>query len=229
MNGVTSHEWDKVIPFDEMWQAFNRVIKPDGAIVLTATEPFASQLRVSNLEAYRYDWIWQKTNATRFLDADKMPLLAHEYILVFGQQLPRYYPQMIAGKPYTAKRAGKVSHIKDKDLERTTTVNNGTRYPRTIITMNMPQDKKQHPTEKPLNLMQYLIKTYTQVGQLVLDPCVGSGTSAVAAASLDRHYICGDITKEYVDIAFKRLTVDDPFQSSFDKDTGFTQRSLFDT
>lgn len=199
---TTQNTWDALIPFVPMWDETRRVLKQGGVFVTTASQPFTSKLICSNLDMFRYEWIWVKSQATGFLDANRKPMKQHESVLVFCDQRAPYYPQMTAGKPYTAKRKGKTSNY--GHFERVATVNeNGDRYPKTVLYFDT--DKGDHPTQKPVALYEYLIRTYTQPADLVVDFCCGSGTTALAARHLNRNYIVGDITPQYVEVARRRL------------------------
>lgn len=201
--GTTACAWDTVIPFAPMWERFKRVIKPRGAIVLTASQPFTSALVMSNPTMFRYEWVWEKDNGTNFLNLKVSPFKVHENALVFGLQAPNYFPQMARGKPYRAE-AGKVFRAYlGADEKGTVTVNHGDRYPRSV--QRIDSERGLHPTQKPVALFRYLIRTYTRAGELVLDPCVGSGTTAIAAREEQRNFICGDASLEYVEVARKRL------------------------
>lgn len=224
--GIQSYGWDVIIPLTPMWDELHRIAKDKAALVFTANEPFASMLRMTNLKHFRYDWIWKKSNATRFLDANRMPLLQHESILVFGKKLPNYYPQMTGGKPYKGRRVGRIDYVFDKKVVRINKDNDGFRYPQTVIESPYAQSIKTHPNEKPVSLFEYLIKTYTQQGDLVIDMTCGSGTTAVAARKTDRRFICGDLSHEYVELAKRRLMNSDPFQHK-DMGNGEKQLSLF--
>ena len=202
--GTTACSWDSIIPLEPMWEQFKRVIKPRGAIVLTASQPFTSKLVMSNPEMFRCEWIWEKAQATGFLNIDHKPLKAHENILIFADGLTTYNPQMTTGKPYKAVTGEKPRNtIRDKNIGGAVRINDGTRYPRSV--QFFVNDIGLHPTQKPVALFEYLIRTYTQPGELVLDPCIGSGTTAIAARQTGRHFIGGDITLEYVNIARARL------------------------
>ncbi len=200
---VTSrNSWDIIIPFDKLWPQYERVIKDNGAIVLTATQPFASQLVMSNIKLFKYEWIWEKQQGTGFLNAKKQPLRNHEQVLVFYKNQPIYNPQFTKGKPYTCK-SGRASTNYNEQVS-VVTENDGKRYPLTVL--NFPYDKKKiHPTQKPLELMSYMIKTYTNIGDLVLDSCMGSGTTCVAAKMLGRQYIGIELDDKFYEIASKRI------------------------
>ena len=157
---------------------------------------------MSNPKWFRYEWIWRKSKVTQFLDANRRPLKAHESVLVFSSERAAYYPVMGKGESYV-KKSNNPAEVYGA-CERTVTVNTGTRYPTTVLEFTSVE-KGVHPTQKPVALFEYLIRTYTQPGELVLDPCVGSGTTALAARNSGRHFICGDSNAEYVAIARARL------------------------
>lgn len=224
--GTTACSWDTVIPFAPMWAAFKRVIKPRGAIVLTASQPFTSALVMSNPGMFRYEWVWDKVRQTGFLDAMRKPLKRHESILVFSSGAANYFPIIEAGKPYKAKRRGQAAVYSAHT--RMSGENKGVRFPTSIIRLSMAESERAiHQTAKPVALFEYLIRTYTQPGDVVLDPCVGSGTTAVACRNLDRRYICGDSSAEYVAVARKRLQDTDPYQATA-LPNGAIQHSLWE-
>ena len=203
--GTTSrNKWDSIIPTDKLWAQYKRIIRDGGAIVLFAQQPFACDLIQSNRKWFRYEWIWEKSCAVGFLNANCMPLRAHENILVFYNKLPTYNPQKTNGKPYRAKSANRTSTnygIFDGDYQ---TVNlDGKRYPRDVIRFN--GETGYHPTQKPVPLCEYLIKTYTNEGELVLDNCMGSGTTGLACVNTNRRFIGMELDKEYLRIAKERL------------------------
>lgn len=199
--GTTRNKWDSIIPLDELWAQYERVIKDRGAIVLTAQTPFDKVLGASNLQLLRYEWIWNKTVPTGHLNAKKMPLKEHENILVFYKRLPTYNPQGI--KPYgkiTTRGVGTSNYGKfDSD-----TLQENTNYPRSIQLFKS-EGGKYHPTQKPVALFEYLIRTYTIEGEVVLDNCIGSGTTAVAAINTGRQFIGIEKESEYVAIANERI------------------------
>lgn len=208
--GSTACKWDIVIPFDPLWKQYKRVAKKNAAIVLTACQPFTSHLVLSNLDEFRYEWIWEKEKGTNFITSKVKPMLVHENVLVFYQKKPTYNPQMVAGKPYKKiqkNSTGGETHSdwvpKPKDK-----ISDGFRYPRTVqkFSKDMNRDKtKNHPTQKPVALFEYLIKTYTNEGDLVLDNCCGSGTTGVAAINTNRKYLLIEKDETYYEIAKKRL------------------------
>ena len=207
--GTTRNKWDSIIPLEPLWEQYERIIKDRGMICLTAVEPFASQLISSNYKLFRYDLIWDKKLPSGFLNAKRRPLRRHEQILCFYKKLPTYNPIMeIRGKPrnkgsYNKKKGngdscyGKLKNIKSF---------NNIYYPTSILEFsNANQKDKLHPTQKPVELFEYLIKTYTNEGDVVLDNCIGSGTTAIACINTNRFFIGIEKEKEYVDIANKRI------------------------
>ena len=201
--GTTACKWDTVIPFEPLWEQYNRIIKDNGAIVLFGSEPFSSHLRLSNIKNYKYDWIWEKDNGTGFLNAKKMPLKKHENILVFYKKLPTYNPQMRTGfKPYKCKQ-GRHSTNYGLYEQGHITESNGERYPIDII--EFKKDSGLHPTQKPVALLEYLIKTYTNEGDVVLDNCMGSGSTGVACVNTNRDFIGIELDENYFKIAKERI------------------------
>lgn len=196
--GTTRNEWDSIIPLDELWEQYERIIKDNGAIVLTAQTPFDKVLGVSNLKLLRYEWIWDKRLGTGFLNASKMPLKRHENVLVFYKKLPTYNPIKTKGRFY---RKG-YNTGKSTNYGRHGTVfsenTSGMRMPTSIIEFsNADRTSIIHPTQKPVELFEYLIKTYTNPGEVVLDNCMGSGTTAVACINTNRKYIGFEMDKDY--------------------------------
>ena len=201
--GTTACKWDSVIPFEPMWAQLKRIVKPNGAIVLMASQPFTSALVMSNVGMFRYDLKWIKTQATGFYNANRMPLRAHEDILVFYRSLPSYNPQKTAGEPYVQKRGSASNVYQGKDLS--VTVNEtGMRHPLSWQVFQRDADKV-HPTQKPVALMEYLIRTYTNPSETVLDFTMGSGTTGVAAANIGRRFIGIEMDADYFAIAQARI------------------------
>lgn len=196
--------WDNIIPFDLMWMHFKRVIKPRAAIVLTASQPFTSALVMSNPRWFRCEWIIRKPAGTGYLNANRQPMKNHEVALVFAEGEHNYYPQMRKGKAYRATSGAVGGFVRDKTVGGYVTVNEGKRYPLTVIDTDW-QTERLHPTEKPTDVFEYFIRTYSKPGDLILDPCVGSGTTAIAARNTQRRFICGDKEWDYVQIARRRL------------------------
>ena len=201
--GTTKNKWDSVINLDLLWKQYERIIKDNGCIILFAQTPFDKVLGTSNLKLLKYEWIWQKDNGTGFLNAKKMPLKLHENILVFYKNTPTYNPQMRKGfKPYSQK-SGRGSSNYGEQI-RVITENDGTRYPVDIVEFKRDKNKL-HPTQKPVALLEYLIKTYTNEGNLVLDNCMGSGSTGVACKNLNRSFIGIELDKNYFKIAKERI------------------------
>ena len=202
--GTTHNKWDNVIPMEPLWEQYNRIIKDHGAIVLFSQMPFGASLIMSNPKMFRYEWIWEKNQAVGFLNAKKMPLRKHENILVFYKHLPTYNPQGLIklDEPIqeegSANRNGKNYGVADKSFIRT-----HTNYPTDIITFS--KDSGYHPTQKPVDLLEYLIKTYTNEGDLVLDNCMGSGSTGVACVNTNREFIGMELDEKYFKIACERL------------------------
>ena len=201
--GTTRNKWDSVIPLDELWKQYERIIKDNGVICLFAQSPFDKVLGCSNLKLFRYEWIWQKDNGTGFLNAKKMPLKIHENILVFYKKLPTYNPQMRTGfKPYKCKQ-GRHSTNYGLYEQGHITESNGERYPIDII--EFKKDSGLHPTQKPVALLEYLIKTYTNENDIVLDNCMGSGSTGVACINTNRNFIGIELDEKYFKIAKDRI------------------------
>jgi len=205
--GTTACKWDTIIPFEPLWEQYKRIIKDNGAIVLTASQPFTSALVMSNVKMFKYDLIWDKKLATGFLNANRMPLRSHEEILVFYKNQPTYNPQKVIGK---------VNHSRGKNKCKTNNLygyhkiadDNFTelKHPKSVLELQKEHPSKTiHPTQKPVALFEYLIKTYTNKGDLVLDNCAGSGTTGVACISLKRRFVLIEKEKKYCDIAIKKL------------------------
>ena len=202
--GTTQNKWDSVIPFEPLWAHYKRVIKRNGAIVLTASQPFTSALVMSNPATFKYQWVWRKPRGTGFFHAKKQPLRNHEDILVFYAQQPTYNPQFTEGKPYRQKHGSGSDNYGGAVREGYETVNSGTRCPLTVVDFNQG-DKKVHPTQKPVALMEYLIRTYTNEGETVLDNCMGSGTTGVACVNTGRNFIGIEKDDKYFAIAQARI------------------------
>jgi site-specific DNA-methyltransferase (adenine-specific) len=200
--GTTACKWDAIIPFDKLWSEYERIIKDNGAIVLTASQPFTTKLINSNIKLFRYCWVWEKEQGVNFLMAKKQPLKVHEDICVFSKKQTKYNPQMTKGKPYISGK-GDSGEVTGR-VKKVQTKNNGTRYPRSVI--QFKRETGLHPTQKPVALFEYLIKTYTDEGDIVLDNCMGSGTTAIACINTNRNYIGFEISKEYCDIANERIS-----------------------
>ena len=205
--GTTQCKWDTVIPFDLMWEQLKRIIKPNGAIVLFGAEPFSSLLRCSNIKNFKYDWVWEKSKATGFLNSKKQPLRAHEIISVFYSKPPTYNPQMVEGLPYNK---GVRKEQTDEDVyssfEQVEVKSEGFRYPRSVQYFKTAENEGGfHKTQKPVALLEYLIKTYTQENETVLDFTFGSGSTGVACVNTNRNFIGVELDEKYFNIAEKRI------------------------
>lgn len=202
--GTTQNKWDSVLPFDQLWSEYWRVCKPNAAVVLTAQPPFDKLLGVSQIDFLKYEWIWEKSKATGHLNAKKQPMKAHENILVFYRQQCVYNPQKTNGKPYKPNGGGsKFDNYGDFAAVREGS-SDGSRYPRSVLQFSHVA-APQHPTQKPVPLFEYLIKTYTNEGDIVLDNCAGSGTTAIAAERTGRKWICIEKQPEYYYPAYARI------------------------
>ncbi len=205
--GTTQNKWDCLIDLSLLWENYNRICKTNAAMVFTAQTPFDKVLGTSNLENLRYEWVWQKNISTGFMNANKMPLKIHENILVFYRTLPVYNPQFSVGTPFKTKRKGKVdtgeNYGKVGITVRTDTINDGKRYPNTIL--YFPREIGLHPTQKPVPLFEYLIRTYTNEGAVVLDSCMGSGTTGVACVRSGRSFLGIEKDHKYFETARQRI------------------------
>ena len=205
--GTTACKWDIIIPFDKLWEQYNRIIKDNGAIVLFGSEPFSSYLRMSNIKGYRYDLKWQKDQGSDFMLAKKKPLKDFEDIIVFYKKQPTYNPQMREGfKKWTKKDTGKndIKHLGQKEKEQFKTSQGNKRYPISILKFNRIRNGL-HPTQKPVELLIWLIKTYTNERETVLDNCFGSGSTGVAAIKTNRNFIGIEKDNNYFNIGKERI------------------------
>ena len=210
--GTTKCKWDTVLPFDLLWEQYKRVIKPGKAIVLTGSQPFTSALVMSNPTMFKYEWVWEKSKASNFLLAKKQPLKAHENVLVFSNGSPCYYPQKTQGKPYY--RGG--INEKHDNPEVSNNIPNyhnhirksedGMRLPRSVQYFKTAEfEGKFHPTQKPVALFSYLIKTYSQENEIVLDNVAGGFTTAISAIETGRQYICIEKEEKYYNLGYQRV------------------------
>lgn len=210
---VTANKWDLPIDDNLLWENYLRIIKPDGAICLFATNPFASYLINNHLKYYKYDWVWEKDNGSNFVHVKHQPFKVHEYVIVFGKapttfnkngRYMKYNPQFREGKPYKVKRSGMTDNLATSaNYKRSDGEYDGKRYPRSVLKCNV--EKGLHPTQKPVELLEYLIKTYTNEGELVLDNCMGSGSVGVACANTNRDFIGIELDGKYFSIAKERI------------------------
>lgn len=218
--GISNCKWDSIIPFEALWNQYKRVIKDNGAIILTASQPFTSALVMSNPKWFKYEWIWDKVIPSGHLNAKRMPLKYHENILVFYKKQCTYNRQFTE-KPLYARRPNRQKISESKDKEYTQTVYGNFKHlyaddyddtvsnPKSILRIDNPKGSKKkrnvHPTQKPVSLFEYLIKTYTNEGETVLDNCLGSGTTAVACINTDRNFIGIEKEWDYCEISNKRV------------------------
>lgn len=208
--GTTSCKWDSLIPLSELWPEYLRVCKPTGAIVLTAVQPFTSALVMSNPRMFKHEWIWQKSKSGSAFTAKFRPMAKHEAVLVFGRGRITYNPQMRAGEAYSRTRRPPPINNHNLGLGRkgdSTTVNTGTRYPDSVIFFQQKWRRQDqlHPTQKPVALMEYMIRTYSNPGETVLDNTMGSGTCAVAAIRAGRKFIGIDRDAGYHGLTLRRI------------------------
>lgn len=206
--GTTQNSWDCLIDLDKLWKEYNRIIKNNGCIALWAQAPFSHVLSLSNIKNFRYEWVIEKTKATGHLNAKKMPMKAHENVLIFYKQLPCYNPQMTTGHTPVHSYT---KHTSDGTCYGETKIGisgggSTLRYPRDVLKFQWDTQKsKLHPTQKPILACEYFIKTYTNQHDTVLDNCMGSGTCGVAALNLNRKFIGIELDKEYFEVAQKRI------------------------
>ena len=204
--GTTACKWDSIIPLESLWKEYKRIIKDNGAIVLTASQPFTTKLISSNYEMFRYEWIWEKTLFSNFALVKKQPAKLHENILVFYKKQPIYNPQMQEGKPYTDKpRKRTMGVINDAIGMKKEIENKGERFPSSIQKYSNGNNKTIHPTQKPLELIKYLIKTYSNENDMVLDNTMGVGTTCLGAKELNRKFIGIEKEVKYYELAVGRV------------------------
>jgi site-specific DNA-methyltransferase (adenine-specific) len=202
--GTTACKWDNVIPFEPLWTQYKRIIKDNGAIVLFGSEPFSSYLRLSNINNFMYDWIWNKKLAGNFIIAKSQPQKIHEIISVFNKH-NYYFQKTPTGKKRRMQNNGTGETAGNIKFKYTGEIKDWL-YPKSIIEIgNTDRKNIQHPTQKPVALFEYLIKTYTNENELVLDNCIGSGTTAIACMQTNRNFIGIELEPKYVDIANKRI------------------------
>ena len=216
--GTTPQKWDNVLPFDEMWDCLNPLVKDNAPMLFFGIEPFSSKLRLSNLKNYRYDWIWNKEVGTNFLNANRTPLPCHEEIMVFYRKAPYYNPQKrYVGIKHKKGIGGNNTNRVYGNVVRTPYIDDGYRYPLSIINCRKAKSeatnsKSVHPTQKPVKLLEYLIKTYTREGDTVLDFTMGSGSTGVACLNTNRNFIGIELDKGFYEIAKDRCS---DFQTTF--------------
>lgn len=206
--GTTRNAWDNVIPLEPLWEQWHRVCKPNAAVILFAQMPFTATVVLSNQKEFRYEWIWRKSQGTGHLNANRMPLKIHENVLVFYRELPTYNPQKTAGNSYYRSKHNHGSTNYGKQVDSETINTDGTRYPVDVIhfpACNTSADKPIHPTQKPVPLLEYMIMTYTNPGDTVLDNCIGSGSTGVACINTGRDFIGIELDPGYFETACRRI------------------------
>ena len=201
--GTTACKWDSVIPFEPLWAELNRVTRPNAAMCMFGSEPFSTEMRHSNLSRFKYDWVWKKSNGGGFLNANRQPLKRHELVSVFSHGQATYNPQKTPGKPYTCRSSAAGETTQDQTVAGWVTKSDGARYP--ISVLDFKNETGDHPTQKPVALLEYLIKTYTNEGDTVLDPTMGSGSTGVACKNLNRKFIGIEKDGKYFQIAQRRM------------------------
>lgn len=212
--GTTACKWDSIIPFDKLWEQYKRIVKDNGAIALFGSEPFSTKLRASNLSMFKYDWIWVKSRGVGFLNAKNAPLKKHEIISVFSdgttancsKNRMNYYPQGLIeiNKVTKSVSQGKDTVVGSRPSRQKDYISKYTGYPSSVIYYNN-ESKQVHPTQKPVPLLEYLIKTYTNEGEIVLDNCMGSGSTGVACVNTDRNFIGIELDDHYFEVATERI------------------------
>lgn len=218
--GTTACKWDTIIPFEPLWKEYERIIKQNGAIVLFGQEPFSSLLRNSNLKLYKYDWYWQKERITNVFQVKRRAGKVIEPISVFYKSQPTYNYEKIKHNGALVKNKPAGNHTKTSalnELKVTPYNDDGTRYPIQLLKFNRDLTYL-HETQKPLALVEYLVKTYTNEGDLILDNCAGSGTTAIACLNTNRHFIVMEKEQKYYDIILKRV---EDFNKNFEPQTLF--------
>ena len=204
--GTTQNKWDSIIPLQELWQQYNRIVKENGAVVLTASQPFTSKLIVSNIDNFKFEWIWKKTLGSGQLNIKKQPLKVHESVLVFYRKPPVYNEIKTKGEPYVMNRKASEfddnSYGKQKDIVKN---NDGFRHAKSIIEISNPRVKGGHPTQKPVALCEYFIKTYSNPGDLILDNCMGSGTTGIACINTGRRFVGMETEQKYYEMATNNI------------------------
>jgi len=202
--GTTACKWDSVIPFEPLWEQYKRIIKDNGAIVLFGSQPFTSTLVMSNVKWFKYQWVWEKSRFANQMLAKVQPLKIHEDIVVFANERAIYNPQGLIEINKVTKQGSKITDNNGGGVRKTSYLQTHTNYPRSILRFGS-EGKTVHPTQKPVDLLEYLVKTYTNQGDTVLDNCMGSGTTGVACKNLGRKFIGIEQDANYFEIASKRI------------------------
>lgn len=203
--GTTACKWDSVIPFEPLWEQYRRVAKRNAAIVLTASQPFTTALIASNLADFRYCWVWEKQQPTGFLDARRKPMKAHEDVCVFYAATATYNPQGLIAVQVNQSRKNKAGNGAYGAVGADDYVQKEGNFPRSVLKIDRVTHGQVHPTQKPVALMEYLIRTYTHEGEVVLDNCMGSGTTGVACANTGRRFVGIERDDKYFAIASERI------------------------
>ena len=210
--GTTACKWDTIIPFEPLWAQYKRIIKDNGAIVLFGSQPFTSALVMSNVKWFKCEWIWRKHKGTNIYGVKREPLKIHESCILFAKNKYTYNPQMTEGKPYKQRGSHNIGKsdgliIANKKVGYAKDFDSSKRYPISVqeFSNHNQKDNSFHPTQKPVPLLEYLVKTYTNEGELVLDNCAGSDTTAIACINANRHYICIEKEQKYFDMIGKRI------------------------
>jgi len=207
---TTACKWDTIIPFEPLWEQYKRITKDNGAIVLTASQPFTSALVMSNPDMFKYEWIWEKSHPTGFASSKYNPLKYHESVLVFCEGKTTYNPQMTKGKPNHSMgkivNGGQIKSESQVNITAVQSQQSENKFPKSVQKFSNPRFKGMHPTQKPVALFEYLIKTYTNEWDTVLDNCAGSGTTGIAARNTNRNYILIEKDEWYCNIIRKRLS-----------------------
>ena len=205
--GTTACKWDSIIPLDFLWEQYNLICKKNAAMLFTSAQPFTTTLASSNINNFRYEWIWEKPQGTNPMNAKVMPLKSHENILIFYRSKPTYNPQMWYSTPYSgfSSDTSKIGEVYGNQQSKHRDNPEGSRYPKTVL--KFKQEKGLHPTQKPVGLMEYLIKTYTNEGDTVLDNTMGSGPTGVACVNCNRSFVGIEMDKKYYQISKERFNV----------------------
>lgn len=201
-------KWDSILPLDPLWEEYNRIVKPNGAILIFGQEPFTSRVIMSNLKNFKYRWTWEKSKASNYLHAKQQPLRASEDIAVFYRKQPTYNPQFTYADPYNKGAGTRLAEAYGaRGRETVIKSDDGRRYPRSVIYFKTAESEGRtyHPTQKPIELLEYMIKTYTNEGDTVMDNCAGSFSTAVAAQNLNRNWLCIEKEYEYCEKGLLRL------------------------
>ena len=204
--GITQNKWDSIIPIDKLWEQFNRISKEETIIVLTASQPFSSKLILSNIDNFKYEIIWEKTIGSGQLNIKRQPLKVHESILIFYKKFNTYNEQKTIGEPYSIKRKvnfAEQNYGKQKDSEKQ---NDGFRHAKSVIKLSNPRTKGGHPTQKPVELMEYIIKTFSNENDIVLDCCMGSCSTGIASKNLNRKFIGIESDEKYFNMSLNNIS-----------------------